>query len=68
MNVNGGEGLWHGGRMPQRGIGLQPNIAATPLRWVTPIKRIEQPQRGCGRLCASGNRRNRVAVEIFIGW
>ena|SRR5438034_10411309 len=26
------------------------------------IKRIEQPQRGCGRLCASGNRHNRVAV------
>ena len=28
----------------------------------SPIKRIEQPQRGCGRLCASGNRHNRVAV------
>src|SRR6266487_6687275 len=27
------------------------------------IKRIEQPQRGCGRLWASGNRHNRVAVE-----
>jgi quinoprotein glucose dehydrogenase len=26
------------------------------------IKRIEQPQRGCGRLCVSGNRHNRVAV------
>src|SRR5205823_5615127 len=32
----------------------------------SPIKRIEQPQRGCGRLCASGNRHNRVAVEIFV--
>src|SRR2546427_217941 len=32
----------------QRRCGLQPNVAATPLRWVAPIKRIEQPQRGCG--------------------
>jgi hypothetical protein len=31
--------------MPQRGIGLQPTVAATPLRWVNQ-QTNQQPQRG----------------------
>src|SRR5205823_2336868 len=64
MNVNGGQGLGHGGRMPQRGTGFQPNDATTPLRWVSNktnrttstrlwpfVRGRESPQPHCGWKC-----------------
>jgi hypothetical protein len=58
MNVNGGKGLWHDGKMAhyvsafqsQRDCGLQPKVAEPArLPWVTMRKWI-QPQRGWGEV------------------
>lgn len=70
MNVNGGQGLWRGRRMPQGGIGLQPNLAATPLRWVTnqTNRTTSTRLRPFVRERRKGNCRNHVAIGILFGW
>jgi hypothetical protein len=55
MNVSGGKGLWHVGRMPnrdgifqsQRDCVHQPRVARDELPWEI-VERNSQPQRGCG--------------------